>query len=78
MIYPVRTNPDGTRRPSVWSSITVSPSTSPDGKRATIMSLFRKSSVQSSGGSERETEVEETVSQANGVTRGGKKKVQVE
>jgi hypothetical protein len=71
VIYPVRTNPDGTRRPSVWSSITVSPSTSPDGKRATIMSLFRKSSVQNNGGSE-------TVSQSNVVNRGGKKMVQVE
>jgi len=77
VIYPVRTNPDGTRRSSVWSSITVSPSTSPDGKRATIMSLFRKSSVRNSGGSEREAEVEETVSQSNGVNRGGKK-VEVE
>jgi hypothetical protein len=78
VIYPVRTNPDGTRRPSVWSSITVSPSTSPDSKRATIMSLFRKSSVQNSRGPEREVEVEETVSPSNGVNRGGKKKVQVE
>jgi hypothetical protein len=78
VIYPVRTNPDGTRRPSVWSSITVSPSTSPDGKRATIMSLFRKSSVQNGGGSEREAGGEDTVSQSNSVNRGGKKKVEME
>jgi hypothetical protein len=42
------------------------------------MSLFRKSSVQNNGGSEREAEVEETVSQSNVVNRGGKKMVQVE
>jgi hypothetical protein len=42
------------------------------------MSLFRKSSVQNNGGSEREVEVEEPVSQSNGVNMGGRKKVQVE
>jgi len=77
VIYPVRTNPDGTRRSSVWSSITVSPGSSPDGKRATIMSLFRKSSVPNNEASQREAEVEEAVSQSNGVNRGGKKKVEV-
>jgi len=46
VIYPVRLNADGTRRrPSVWSSITVSPGTSPDGKRSGIMSLFRRSNA---------------------------------
>jgi len=58
VIYPVRLNADGTRRrSSVWSSITVSPGTSPDGKRAGIMSLFRRSNAQSdasSGASERD------------------------
>jgi hypothetical protein len=48
VIYPVRLNADGTRRrSSVWSSITVSPGSSPDGKRAGIMSLFRRSNAQS-------------------------------
>jgi len=47
VIYPPRTNTDGTRRrSSVWSTITASPGSSPDGKRASLMNLFgRKSSV---------------------------------
>jgi len=49
VIYPARTNADGTRRrSSVWSSITVSPGSSPDGKRASLMDLFRKNSVSNS------------------------------
>jgi len=45
VIYPPRTNPDGTprRRSSVF---TISPGTSPEGKRASLMDLFkRKGSV---------------------------------
>ena len=45
VIYPPRTNPDGTprRRSSVFS---ISPGTSPDGKRASLMDFFkRKGSV---------------------------------
>lgn len=44
VIYPPRTNPDGTRRrSSVWSSITtISPSSSPDGKRTTLLNLFSR------------------------------------
>ncbi|KAN0101730.1 hypothetical protein V8E51_012240 [Hyaloscypha variabilis] len=53
VIYPVRLNADGTRRrSSVFSS-------SPDGKRAGILSLFRRSNTQSEGSngtSERESE----------------------
>jgi hypothetical protein len=60
VIYPVRLNADGTRRrSSVWSSITVSPGTSPDGKRAGIMSLFRRSNAHSeasNGASERDAD----------------------
>lgn len=41
VIYPPRTNPDGTqRRSSVWSS--VSPSSSPEGKRTTLLNLFSR------------------------------------
>jgi len=80
VIYPVRVNPDGTRRrSSVWSSITVSPGTSPDGKRAAIMNLFRKGNPQSEapiGVSDRETE--ESAISFNDVNMGGKKKVEVE
>jgi hypothetical protein len=48
VIYPVRLNADGTRRrPSVFSIISVSPGTSPDGKRAGLMSLFRRNNGQS-------------------------------
>jgi len=46
VIYPPRVNADGTRRASVWSNISVSPSTSPEGRRSSIMGLFRKNSVQ--------------------------------
>lgn len=44
VIYAQRTNPDGTRRrSSVWSSITtVSPSSSPEGKRTTLLNLFSR------------------------------------
>jgi hypothetical protein len=41
VIYPVRLNADGTRRRSSVFS------TSPDGKRAGIMNLFRRSNSQS-------------------------------
>ena len=45
MIYPPRTNADGTRRrSSVWSSMTVSPGSSPDGKRSTLLNLFSRKS----------------------------------
>ncbi|KAG0644908.1 hypothetical protein D0Z07_9378 [Hyphodiscus hymeniophilus] len=44
VIYPPRTNTDGTpRRSSVWSHITTtSPSTSPEGKRMSLLNLFGK------------------------------------
>ena len=44
MIYPPRTNPDGTRRRSSVMSILqgISPSTSPDGKGSSFMDLFRR------------------------------------
>jgi hypothetical protein len=42
VVYPPRMNPDGTRRASVWSNMSTSP---PDGRRASIMSFFRKGSV---------------------------------
>jgi len=78
VIYPVRLNADGTkRRSSVWSSITVSPGSSPDGKRSGIMSLFRKSNVQNEapiGASEREIDVVEF----SEVDLGRKKKIEVE
>ncbi|KAH6677213.1 hypothetical protein B0J14DRAFT_560005 [Halenospora varia] len=48
VIYPPRTNPDGTRRrSSVWSSINVSPSSSPEGRRYSLMNIFggRKGSI---------------------------------
>lgn len=44
VIYPPRTNPDCTRRRS--SVFSISPGTSPDGKRTSLMELFkRKGSV---------------------------------
>lgn len=47
VIYPVRTNPDGSRRrSSVWSSINVTPGTSPEGKRNSFLGFFRRGSVQ--------------------------------
>lgn len=56
VVYAPRTNPDGTRRTSVWSNMSSAP---PDGRRASIMSLFRRGSVANetrggsgSGGSE--------------------------
>lgn len=51
VIYPPRTNADGTRRrSSVWSSITtVSPSSSPEGKRPSLLNLFRKGSMAGTG-----------------------------
>lgn len=49
VIYPPRTNADGTRRLSGWSSVTASPGTSPEGRRASFMKLFRKSSGSDAG-----------------------------
>jgi len=47
VIYPVRTNPDGSRRrSSVWSSINATPGTSPEGKRNSFLGFFRRGSVQ--------------------------------
>jgi len=44
VIYPIRTNADGTRRrSSVWSSIT--PGTSPEGKKSGFWGLFRRGSA---------------------------------
>ncbi|KAH7382910.1 hypothetical protein BKA64DRAFT_712757 [Cadophora sp. MPI-SDFR-AT-0126] len=47
IIYPPRVNADGTRRSSVWStmSVSVSPGTSPEGRRSSFMGLFRRNSV---------------------------------
>jgi len=46
VIYPVRTNADGSRRrSSVWSSISAAPGTSPDGKRHSILGFFRRGST---------------------------------
>ncbi|KAH6721184.1 hypothetical protein BKA61DRAFT_152787 [Leptodontidium sp. MPI-SDFR-AT-0119] len=52
IIYPPRVNADGTRRSSVWStmSVSVSPGTSPEGRRSSIMGLFRRSSVHAEDG----------------------------
>jgi len=74
VIYPPRTNPDGTRRhSSVWSSIsTVSPGSSPDGKRAGLMNLFqRKGSVSEGNGYK---EVDEERVEFNDVDLEGKRK----
>jgi len=47
VIYPVRTNADGSRRrSSVWSSLNVTPGTSPEGKRHGFLGFFRRGSVQ--------------------------------
>ncbi|PVH87907.1 hypothetical protein DL98DRAFT_581138 [Cadophora sp. DSE1049] len=59
IIYPPRVNADGTRRSSVWStmSVSVSPGTSPDGRRSSILGLFRRNSVHAEDGiSERDDE----------------------
>ncbi|KAH7369753.1 hypothetical protein BKA65DRAFT_4651 [Rhexocercosporidium sp. MPI-PUGE-AT-0058] len=50
IIYPPRVNADGTRRSSVWSTISVSPGTSPDGRRSSILGIFRRSSVHAEDG----------------------------
>lgn len=45
MIYPVRTNADGTRRrSSVWSSITTPLGTSPESGKKGFWGLFRRGS----------------------------------
>lgn len=47
VIYPVRTNADGSRRrSSVWSSINVTPGTSPEGKKNSFLGFFRRGNVQ--------------------------------
>jgi len=48
-VYTPKVNADGTRRASVWSNISVSPGSSPEGRRGSIMALFRKNSVQVDG-----------------------------
>jgi hypothetical protein len=65
VIYPPRTNPDGTRRRS--SVFSISPGTSPDGKRATLMELFKRK------GSVSEAPAEESAVQFNEVDMGAKK-----
>ncbi|KAF4628026.1 hypothetical protein G7Y89_g10125 [Cudoniella acicularis] len=80
VIYPPRVNADGTRRrSSVWSSISsVSPGSSPDGKRASLMNFFgRKNSVQNDNEGLGETPSEQGV-HFKDVDLGGKKKVEVE
>ncbi|KAK0113799.1 hypothetical protein ONS95_014049 [Cadophora gregata] len=49
-IYPPRVNADGTRRSSVWSTMSVSPGTSPEGRRSSFMSLFKRNSVHAEDG----------------------------
>jgi len=71
VIYPPRANANGrSRRSSVWSTFTTSPGSSPDGRRASIMNLFRKNSV-----SDGKVEVagEETAVQFNNPDLGGTK-----
>lgn len=56
VIYPPRTNPDGTRRrSSVWSTITAaSPSASPEGIRNSLLNLFSRKGSTSATGAEGE------------------------
>lgn len=49
VIYPPRLNPDGTRRSSVFS---ISPGTSPEGRRGSLMDLFKRKGSVSDGQSE--------------------------
>jgi len=77
VIYPQRRNSDGTRRrTSVWSSISISPGTSPEGKR-TLLNLFgRKNSVsEETSGYE---QVDERRVEFNDVDMVGKKKTEAE
>ncbi len=54
-MYPPKTNTDGRRRSSVWSSITPSPGTSPDGKMVAIFNFFKKGGhAQAASGKETE------------------------
>ncbi|KAH8661623.1 hypothetical protein BGZ60DRAFT_89733 [Tricladium varicosporioides] len=77
VIYPPRINPDGTRRrSSVWSSINVSPSTSPEGRRYSLMNIFggRKGSVdQDENADVVMGDVEEERVSFNNVDLGGRK-----
>jgi len=79
VIYPPRMNADGTRRrSSVWSSITPSPGTSPEGKRAAIFNFFKKAGGgQTEVVSSKEAEGDSGVV-FNKVDLGGKNKVEVE
>ncbi|KAF8866247.1 hypothetical protein BDZ45DRAFT_683624 [Acephala macrosclerotiorum] len=46
VIYPARTNVDGSRRrSSVWSSINLTPGPSPVGKRNSFLGFFRRGSM---------------------------------
>lgn len=71
VIYPPRTNPDGTRRRS--SVFSISPGTSPDGKRATLMELFKRKGSVSEAPAEQNVEAEESAVQFNEVDMGVKK-----
>lgn len=77
VIYPQRRNSDGPRRrSSVWSSISVSPGTSPEGKR-TLFNLFgRKNSVSEETSGYRQAD--ERRVEFNDVDMAGKKKQEVE
>jgi len=71
VIYPPRMNPDGTRRPSVWST--------PDGRRVTLMNLFsRKSTTVESPNGASGKESEEGRIEFNDADLPAKKKVEVE
>lgn len=54
--YPEKVNADGTRRASAWS---VSPGSSPEGRRGSILSMFRKNSVAPDGAAEGSKEGDE-------------------
>jgi len=71
VIYPPRTNQDGTRRRS--SVFSISPGTSPDGKRATLMELFKRKGSVSETPAEENIVADESAVQFNDVDMSGKK-----
>jgi len=76
VMYPSRTNADGRRRSSVWSSLTPSPGTSPEGKRVAIFNFFKKGAhAQAASGKEAEGNSGVVF---NKVDLGGKRNVELE
>jgi len=72
VIYPQRRNSDGTRRrSSVWSSISASPGTSPEGKRTLFNFFGRKNSVSEDTSGYKEADERRAAS--NDVDTAGKK-----